>query len=305
MEIARDIAGLRDARRPVVLAAGVFDGVHRGHVSVLDTALRDAAARNGDAWVLTFDPHPLRILHPPAAPAMLTSTPHKLMLLGRTGMAGCVVQPFTRELADLEPEAFIDRLCADVPTLAALVVGYNWTFGRRARGNVELLRQLAAPRGFAVHIVEGLQWNGEAISSTRIRNAVAAGRLDEAEAMLGRPFGIFGRVVHGKKFGRQLGFPTANVRPENEVRPPPGSYAVTAVTGGEAMPAAAYVGHRDRGFGPEIEVHVLDRSMDFYDRDMDVLFHRQLRPDAHFETFDALKAAIAGDVAAARAFFAR
>lgn len=303
MEIARDISGLRDAKRPIVLAAGVFDGVHRGHLTVLETALRDAATRQGDAWALTFDPHPLRILHPPAAPAMLTSTPHKLMLLARTGLHGCVVQPFSRELADLEPEAFIARLCAAAPTLAAVVVGYNWTFGRRARGNVELLRALAAPRGLDVHIVDGLQRKGDAISSTRIRNAVTAGWLEEAEAMLGRPFSIFGKVVRGKQLGRQLGFPTANVLPENEVRPPPGSYAVTAHLGDVVMPAAGYVGHRDRGFGPEIEVHVLDQSLDLYGKELDVCFHRLIRADQHFDSLDALKAQIGRDVDATRAYF--
>lgn len=303
MKTASSLDQLRAASKPVVLAAGVFDGVHRGHRAVIGTALADAARRGGEAWALTFDPHPQRVLKPETAPPTLTSTPHKLMLLGQTGLDGCVVQPFTRELAALEPEAFIDFLRDSVPSHAALVVGYNFNFGRRARGDTAMLRELGIARGFDVHIVEGLQWNGDGISSTRIRQAVTDGRLEDAAAMLGRPFSIFGKVVEGKKLGRQLGFPTANVLPDNEVRPPPGSYAVRARVGGKTYDAAGYVGHRDRGFGPEIEVHLLDESLDLYGADMDVSFLRLVRADQHFDSLDALKAAIAGDVATARRFF--
>jgi len=302
VKIANNLDELREATKPVVLAAGVFDGVHRGHRVVIETAIADAKQRGGDAWALTFDPHPQRILNPQSAPPMLTSTVHKMLLLSQTGLHGCVVHPFTRELAALEPEAFIDMLCASVPTLESLVVGYNFNFGHRARGDTTMLCDFGRARGFDVHIVHGVQWNGDTISSTRIRQAVTDGKLDDAAAMLGRPFSIFGKIVHGKELGRKLGFPTANVLPDNEVRPPPGSYAVRARVNDTTYNAAAYVGHRDRGFGPEIEVNILDAApgLNLYDAAMEVLFIRHIRGDQHFESLDALSAQIAKDVAVAR-----
>ena len=304
MRIANSLDELKHATKSVVLAAGVFDGVHLGHRAVIETAIADAKQRGGEAWALTFDPHPQRILQPQSAPPMLTSTSHKLMLLAQTGLDGCVVQPFTKELAALEPEAFIDFLRDSVPNHAALVVGFNFNFGKRARGDTTMLREIGIARGFTVHVVPGVQWNGAGISSTRIRNAVSDGKLDEAAAMLGRPFSIFGKVVKGKQLGRQLGFPTANVLPDNEVRPPPGSYAVRARTGGKLYNAAAYVGHRDRGFGPEIEVHLLDQSLDLYGAEMEVSFIQLIRPDEQFDTLDALKTQIGKDVEATHRAFA-
>lgn len=304
MRIAHNLADLRSATKPVVLACGVFDGVHLGHRRVIETAITDAKQRGGEAWALTFDPHPQRVLKPDTAPALLTSTPHKLALLAHTGLDGVVVHPFSRELASLEPEAFIDFLRDSVPSHAALVVGFNFNFGKRARGDTTMLRELGIARGFDVHIVPGLQWNDDGISSTRIRAAVAEGHLAAAAAMLGRPFSIFGKVVKGKQLGRQLGFPTANVLPDNEVRPPAGSYAVRATFRGQNFNAAGYVGHRDRGFGPEIEVHLLDYSGDLYGTEMEVSFLHHIRADEAFTTLDALKEVIARDVAAARNYFA-
>jgi riboflavin kinase/FMN adenylyltransferase len=235
---------------------------------------------------------------------MLTSTPHKLALLAQSGLDGVVVHPFTRELASLEPEAFIDFLRDCVPSHAALVVGFNFNFGHRARGDTTMLRELGTARGFDVHIVGGLQWNGDGISSTRIRQAVTTGRLDEAAAMLGRPFSVFGKVIHGKQLGRQLGFPTANVQPENEVRPPPGSYAARARVGDTWYDGAAYVHNPARGAAPIVEFNAFDCSPDFYGADMEACFLRQIRGDQRFETLDALKAQIARDVSAIRRYFA-
>lgn len=303
MRVGHSLDELRAAVKPVVLAAGVFDGVHRGHRAVLQTALDDAAARGGEAWVLTFDPHPLRILQPSMAPPSLTSTPHKLALLEAAGLHGTILQPFGRELAGLEPEAFIDRLLASVPTLAGIAVGYNWTFGHRARGNTAMLRAIAAARGFTAHIVEGLQVGGEAISSTRIRIAVQSGRLDEAAGLLGRPFSVFGKVVQGKRYGRQIGFPTANVMPENEVRPPLGSYAVRVRRGGQWWDGAAYVGDPARGFAA-VEANVFDDAPDFYGSELEIFFIAHLRRDQAFATEQALQEQIAADVRQARTVLA-
>jgi riboflavin kinase/FMN adenylyltransferase len=301
MHTIRKLSGLGAVRTPIVLAAGVFDGVHEGHRSVIATAHEKAAACHGQAWVLTFDPHPLKILKPDAAPALLTSTQHKLALLSALGVDGCVLMPFNRELAELEPEAFIENLCSLAPTLHGIVVGENWTFGHRARGNAGMLRKLASEKSLEITVVPGVTWNGSTVSSTRIRQAVADGKLDDAAAMLGRPFSILGTVVHGKKLGRQLGFPTANLNPHNEVRPPPGIYAVRALLDGQSVPGAAYVGGETSGIAQNIvEVHLIDSDIDLYGRDLEVSFHAKLRDDRSFANHDLLREQIAIDVRNAR-----
>lgn len=295
---------LSGATCPVVLAAGAFDGVHIGHREVIGQAQGLARALGGEAWVMTFDPHPLKILRPQSAPALLTSTPHKLQLLRDLGVDGCAVLAFTTHFAAVEPEPFLHDLRAAVPTLKAMVVGANWTFGHRARGNSSMLQRFGRTHGFDVQIVDGVVWNGEPVSSTRIRRAVAAGQLADATAMLGRPFSMYGTVIHGTKLGRQLGYPTANVDPHNEVRPPPGIYAVRATVEGATYPGAAFLtAHPDPRKGPPdvVEVHLIDQNLDLYDREMDVAFVQHLREEWTFDNLDALKAQIALDVAQARA----
>jgi len=301
MRTLQSLSELSGIVNPIALAAGVFDGVHVGHRAVVALAREKAAASHGQAWVLTFEPHPLRILKPEAAPALLTSTPHKLALLASLGVDGCVLLPFDHDLALIEPETFIDDLCSAAPSLRDMVVGENWTFGHRARGNTSLLRSIADQKSLSVSVVPGLAWNGAVVSSTRIRQAVAAGQLDDAAAMLGRPFSMLGTVVHGKKVGRTLGFPTANVNPHNEVRPPPGIYAVRVAVDATSLPGAAYVSGETSAVEQDIvEVHVIDHQLDLYGRDIEVCFHRKLRDDKRFAGRDELKAQIARDVDQAR-----
>ena len=302
MRTLQSLAELTDIAEPMALAAGVFDGVHVGHRAVVALALEKAGTSHGQAWVLTFEPHPLKILKPEAAPALLTSTPHKLALLESLGVNGCVLLPFNHDLALVEPEAFIDDLCAAAPSLRDMVVGENWTFGHRARGNTSLLRSIAERKKLAVSVVPGLSWSGAVVSSTRIRQAVSAGNLDDAAAMLGRPFSMLGTVVHGRKVGRSLGFPTANVDPHNEVRPPSGIYAVRVVIDGSSFPGAAYVSGETSAVEQDIvEVHIIDAQLDLYGRDIEVCFHRKLRDDQRFAGQAELRAQIARDVDQARA----
>lgn len=307
MRTVTSLEALSDSSRPIVFAAGAFDGIHRGHQAVLAAARAQAAELGGEAWVLTFDPHPLKVLRPDRAPALITSTPHRLRLLSETGIAGVVLLGFNEPFAAQEPEDFITFVRATVPALRAFVVGENWTFGRRARGDAALLRALGARHGFGVTTVPGIVWSGAPISSTRIRQAVAVGDLAAAEAMLGRPFSIYGTVVHGTKIGRQLGYPTANVDPHNEVRPPPGIYACrTRVETTTYLSAAFLTAHPDPRKGPPdvVEVHLLDVTLDLYEQDIDVCFVKKLREEWQFESLDALKAQIARDIEAARAALA-
>ncbi len=294
---------LQEESRPIVLAAGAFDGVHRGHQVVIQHALDRARAVGGSAWVMTFDPHPLKLLRPDIAPPLLTSTPHKLRLLQALGLDGCALLTFTHTLAAVEPEPFIADLKQAVPHLAALVVGSNWTFGHRARGTTRWLGELAPRYGFTADIVAGVTLGGQAISSTRIRKAVSAGQLDDAADLLGRPFSMYGTVIHGTKLGRKLGYPTANVDPHNEVRPPAGIYAVRMHVDGVVHPGAAFLtDHPDPRKGPPdmVEVHLIDRDLDLYGKDVEVFFVKRLRDEQRYKSLDALKQQIALDVAQAR-----
>lgn len=290
--------------RPVVLAAGAFDGVHRGHRVLLEHTLDQARRQGGSAWVMTFDPHPLKLLRPEVAPPLITSTPHKLQLLRAVGLDGCVVLPFTPTLAAVQAEPFIADLKRTVPGLHTLVVGANWTFGHQARGDTRLLRQLAPRYGFAADIVEGVSLRDDTISSTRIRKAVSTGHLDLAADLLGRPFSMYGTVIHGTKLGRQLGWPTANVDPHNEVRPPAGIYAVRMQVEGTLHPGAAFLtDFPDPRKGPPdvVEVHLIDRTLDLYDLEVEVFFERHLRHEQRFDNLEALKRQIALDIEHARA----
>lgn len=303
MQTVTSLEALSGAARPIIFAAGAFDGIHRGHQAVLAEARARAAALGGEAWVLTFDPHPLKVLRPERAPALITSTPHRLRLLAETGIAGVVLLGFNERFAAQEPDAFIEHVRAAVPALRGFVIGENWTFGRRAAGDVALLRELGARYGFDVTAMPGIEWGGAPISSTRIRQAVASGDLAAAEAMLGRPFSIYGTVVHGTKIGRELGYPTANVDPHNEVRPPPGIYACRTRIEGKTYPSAAFLtAHPDPRKGPPdvVEVHLLDVTLDLYEQDIDVCFVKKLRDEWRFDGLAALKAQIARDCEAAR-----
>ncbi len=301
MNILHSLNGLRQERRPILLAAGFFDGVHRGHQAVIRRALAAARRGRGRAWVMTFDPHPRKILSPASAPALLTSADHKLRLLEALGVSGCVVVPFTPAAARREPEAFVAALKRAAPALARLYIGRNWTFGRGGRGDAVLLERLAPALGFAVEAIPPIRWRGRAVSSTRIRRAVAAGRLADAARMLGRPFSVLGVVRRGRGLGRRLGFATANLDFRNEVCPPPGVYAASALIRGRRRPGVANLGFRPTFPGalpgaPVLELHVPGLDRDLYGETLEVFFRRRLRAERKFASPAGLRAQIARDI---------
>lgn len=297
----------RQQGTPLHLVIGAFDGIHKGHQMLIQTALDRAVTEGGEAWLLTFDPHPSRILRPEQRPPLLTSTAHKMRLLHSSGLAGVILHPFTLELAHLSPTEFMDQLCASLPDLKTIIVGTNWRFGHRATGDVNLLQTLSSRHGFEAIIPAPLAADGEIISSTRIRNAIEAGDLMAAERMLGRPFSLLGTVTTGKQYGRELGFPTANIKLQEEARPPTGVYAVYANYNGTRHNGAAYLGIRPTSHGEHthhlLEVHLFDVSIDLYGRDIEVSFMKRIRADQFFDNHDELKAQIGRDVQAARAVF--
>ena len=288
---------------PVAVSLGNFDGVHLGHARLAEETVREARAVGGLAVVLAFDPHPARVLHPERAPATLVTTEQKAELLAGLGVDRLAVLPFTREVAALDADAFAHDVLSKCLRAAAVVVGTNFRFGRGRSGDPAALARLGATLGFRVRSIDPVLHDGQPISSTRIRAALAAGDVAEAERMLGRRFFVDGTVVAGDGRGRTIGFPTANLEPVNETLPAAGVYAcLLATEGGPARPAVANLGQRPT-FGPgarRLEVHVLDFSGDLYGARARVGFVARLRDEKRFGGPEELAAQIADDVARAR-----
>ena len=290
---------------PAYLAVGVFDGVHLGHQAVIGRAVADAQREPGAAAVVvTFDPHPLRVLRPDAAPRLLTNTGHKLQFFAALGATHCLALPFDQTLAATPPETFITSLAAGARPLREVCVGFNWSFGRGREGNLDLLTRLGERHGFVVVGLPSVNVDGETVSSTLIRQAVEAGNLERAAQMLGRPFTVLGTVVAGQQLGRQLGFPTANLAAHNEQFPPNGVYAVTARWHGATYPGVVNLGFRPTVAQPGgerlLELHLFDFDRQIYGDDVEVEFRAFLRPERKFANVDELRAQIARDADAAR-----
>ena len=291
------------------IAVGNFDGVHAGHRALIARARELAAAHQARTVALTFDPHPSALLAPAHAPSMLTSLARRVELLAEAGVDAVVVEPFTRALADVAAEAFVDDLLIAALRARAIVVGYDFSYGQGRTGTAETLRAHGVHAGIAVAIVPPVTVDGEIAASTKIRGHLHAGDLARAERMLGRPWDVDGVVVHGAERGRAIGVPTANITPEVELAIAPGIYAVTlGVDGGPAMPAVASLGTNptfvDAG-RLVLEVHVLDWSGDLYDRRVRTTFVARLRDELKFDSVEALVAQIQRDIAGARAALAR
>jgi riboflavin kinase/FMN adenylyltransferase len=287
---------------PSVVALGVFDGIHLGHREILARAVERARAEGLVSVACTFDRHPMEILQPERAPLPITTLEERLELMGATGIDATLVLPFTRELAGLEPEAFVKDVLLDRLHARVVVVGTDHRFGRGARGDPRLLETLGARLGFAVDVVLPLRIDGEAVSSTEVRAALQRGDVERAARLLGRPYTVCGEVVRGAGRGRTLGFPTANVRTDRPLIVPTGVYACRARCGDAAHRAMVNVGNRPTFEGQTyaIEAYLLDFSGDIYDRPLCLEFHRRVRDERKFPSVEALKEQIARDVELAR-----
>jgi riboflavin kinase/FMN adenylyltransferase len=303
--VLRSISELADIAGPVVIAAGVFDGFHLGHRAVIDRTIAGARAAGGTPVVATFDPHPAAVLRPQSAPPLLTSTRHKIRLLADAGIAHVLVLGFDAAFAAQPPEIFIQALADACRPLREICVGEDWAFGKDRAGNLSLLTVLGKKLGFTATGHLPVIVDGKAVSSTAIRAAVESGALAEAARLLGREFSVLGTVIEGRRLGRTLGFPTANVRPESEQLPPNGVYAVRVLVDGKSHAGIANVGVRptvsNEGVQRLVEVHLFDFSGDLYDCDIEVFFGRFVRPEQKFPDLDALRAQITSDVASVRA----
>jgi riboflavin kinase/FMN adenylyltransferase len=312
MKTSRTFASLCRSRRPIVLAAGFFDGLHRGHRAVLRRAVAMARAIDGAAWVLTFDRHPLALLNPAVAPPAISSRRATLDGFRRLGFDGCLMLPFTRALARLAPKGFVDRLTACRPALARVVVGSNWKFGRGGAGTPEVLAVMGRKVGFGVTVVSPVLHAGRPVSSTRLRAAIMNGRMEKASALLGRPFLLHGRVVRGRGVGRRLGFPTANLRWEDaaDVRPPDGAYAVRARNGRRVFDGMLNLGKRPTFPAPAskksvAELHLFGFAGSLYGCRVEVAFGPRLRSERRFPSACALQRQLRRDEKSARAALSR
>ncbi len=298
----------RPLRAPAV-AIGNFDGVHVGHQRLIDEAVNAARSWAGDAVVYTFDPHPSRVLAPERAPAMICSRERKLELIAARGVDACVIEPFTRQLASMAPDDFLDLVFAEVFGARGMVVGHDFAYGHKRGGNVDTLRAFGAARGIDVRVIEPVEAGGVVASSSEVRQRVGAGDLPGARALLGRDFDTDGVVVTGARRGRDLGFPTANVDAKAaELMPPAGIYATWARVLDGAEPDRVHLAATSLGTNPTfgagapmtLEAHLLDFRGDLYGRRVRVGFIERLRGEERFDGVEALVAQIGRDVEATR-----
>lgn len=299
---------LPDDGRGAVVTVGTFDGVHLGHREIF-REIAGRAERTGRRSVLvTFDPHPLRVVRPEDAPPLLTTAAEKREILAESGVQYAVFLRFTPVLQQYPARRFVEEILLGRMGMHELVIGYDHGFGRGREGGVETLRAIGAETGFDVDVVEAVEIDGGPVSSSRIRRLLAAGEAEAAARLLGRPYSLEGRVVTGERKGRELGFPTANVQVADpwKMLPKEGVYAAWGWVRGERLPGLLHLGPRPtfEGFAPTVELHLLDWSGDLYGETIRVEVARHLRDIAAFASVEDLVAAMRGDAEAGRRFFA-
>ena len=298
---SRFFEGVMAVLEPAVIALGMFDGVHLGHRALIARTLEEAKRLHAMPAVYTFSNHPLEVLG--GSVRLLSGIRERNMLLRSLGVEAVESVPFTREMAQLSTEAFIDLLAAKWD-VRGLVVGYNYTFGDHGTGTPDTLREIGNRRGFSVSVVEPVLLEGEPVSSTRIREAVERGDVSSAERLLKRHYTLTGTIVQNKRIGRRIGFPTANI--EADIRraiPADGVYATYAFVGGAGYRAVTNIGTNPSVQGEKltIETHLIDFNADIYGQQLTIAFRKRMRKEATFETLDALKEQIRLDVEAAKA----
>ena len=304
MHVVRGLHNLRNQHRGCVATIGNFDGVHLGHQSVFRHLLEKGRQFELPATVVTFEPQPREFFQPQLAPARLTRMREKLLALQDLGIQRVVILEFNRRLADMPADLFVKQLLVDGLGARFLSVGDDFRFGRERTGDFQLLRRMGDEYGFEVENMNTYMWAADRVSSTRIRQLLTDGDLQAAAQCLGRPYRIGGRVGHGDKRGRTIGFPTLNVNLHRIVSPLRGVYAVRVLGLAEqALPGVANIGNRptvDGGTRYLLEVHLFDFNRSVYGTHVQVEFVRKLRDEKKFESFEALRQQILDDAAAAR-----
>ncbi len=308
MQILRDPLGNDDSPPNAVISIGSFDGVHIGHQAVLTHVVERARSMGVAAVAMTFDPHPVKLLRPGVAPRLLTTLEQRLDLIARTGIEPALVVPFTHRLARMGAADFVRDVLVDRLAVREVYIGDNFRFGADRSGDVGLLRSMGAELGFRAAAAPIVEADGGVVSSTRVRQAVGEGRVEEAATLLGRSMFIDGTVLEGKRLGRTLGFPTLNIEVENELHPTLGVYltAVHIPSFARSFPAVTNIGVRPTVYQNSlttVESHLLDFTANVYQERVRLYFLQRVREERRFESTLELMAQIRRDVGGAREYF--
>ena len=299
MAVFFDIQHLPDFKNAVI-TIGTFDGVHKGHKTILAEVVNHARQVNGESVLLTFEPHPRKLLFPDQPLGIITPLDQKLQLITESGIEHIVVVPFTREFAGLSAEEYIERFLVGIFHPKSIVIGYDHRFGHDRKGDLKLLEKCAQQGGYELMEIPDQLIDDAAVSSTKIRHAITEGRVEDASHMLGRNYSITGTVIHGNKLGRTIGYPTANLKPTDpeQTIPAVGIYAIQAVYNG-----SQYNGMMSIGYNPtvtdkkdiKIEANLFDFDEDIYGRVLEISFLKRLRDELKFDSVEALKRQLHND----------
>lgn len=297
-----------EIQRPTVLTLGVFDGLHLGHQLIMHTVVERAKAISAVPTVITFDPHPRAVLHPESAPPLLQTFDQKIEALGVLGIEQTIVVRFTHEFAAIRAGEFLSDVVTDRLHAREVYLGKGFAFGHDREGNIELLRRLGGELGFVAGEVPEVKLRGCRVSSSKIRELLSRGQVNLARRMLGRPYGVEGRVERGAERGHQLGFPTANLHPNNRVIPRNGVYVTGTLIDGQWRRSVTNVGLRptfEDATEPSVETYVMNWEGDLYGDVVRVRFLYRLRDERKFSSIEQLKSQITRDVARANSYFER
>ncbi|MGE4345119.1 MAG: bifunctional riboflavin kinase/FAD synthetase [Geoalkalibacter sp.] len=302
MKTITDLSRIKEPFPNAVVTLGNFDGVHLGHREIFHHVIDKAREADGTAIVFSFHPHPLKVLAPGRELKLLNTYDEKVRLVAASGIDVLICPIFTREFAAMRPEQFVHDILVERIGARRIVVGYDYRFGRGRQGDADFLEQLGCRLGFEVDVLSPISRDGVIYSSSRIREMIACGEVDQVVALLGRQYNLEGQVVHGDHRGRELGFPTANLVTEKEMLPAPGVYAVKARHGRRLYDAVVNIGRKPtfEGSTQTIEVHLLGFEGSLYGERLRIYFFRRLRPEKKFSGVDSLIEAIRQDVAHAR-----
>jgi len=306
MKIIRDVDHIPEDLTGAIVNIGNFDGVHLGHQEIFKKIVRQAEETHKKSVVITFDPHPVKIMKPGNGPPLITPTQQKLRLIDEAGIDITVCIPFTKEFAEISASDFVRNILVDKIGMKVAVVGYDYTFGHNREGNISLLKKMGRQLGFSVEVVEPVLKGNTIISSTTIRELVQKGSLSEAKNLLGRNYQICGTVVSGKnRGGRLLGFPTANLQLVDELTPKVGVYAVRVLIDDQIYNGLTNIGYDPTfGDGPfSVETHILDFSQSLLGKTIRINFIKRLRDEKTFKTVKELSDQIGKDIIKARQLF--
>ncbi len=299
MSIITDLSELKSPIQNPVLTIGNFDGVHKGHLALFERVKQIAKEINGSSVVMTFDPHPIKVLSNGNGPPVITPTPQKLRLIKEAGIDIILCLPFTKEFANIPAKDFVEKILVEKIGVKYVVVGYDYSFGKNRQGNIEFLKKMAQRYQFKVEVVEPVSINGIIVSSTKIRKLVQEGRLEEAKLLLGRNYQVTGTVISGKNRGaRILGYPTANLKLIDELTPKVGVYAVKVHIDNEVYKGVANIGYNPTfGNGAfSVETHIIGFNRNILGKEIIVEFVKRLRDEKKFESPSELAEQIKKDI---------